>query len=484
MINIIKKYFNLIQDRPMLACLFFCLLSILLRWPSFHFSVIDHDESTYIIIADAINNGQKLYTDVIDTKPAGIFLIFSFIQILFGKSIIALRLFSAIVLGISGFLIYRISLRFKLNSYTSIFNGMVFIIAFSAYRMGLSINTELYFTFFTLFGGAILFKAEEKKQYLLWLLGGLLIGIAFIIKYVVLAGFGAFCLFFLFQSIQKRKTLQSILFLIVSSIGLFIPFLLLHFYFYSVGRFDDFYYATYEVVSRYSSTFSITASLSFFVKFHLSFLPFIIPFYWALASKEIPTNLKILSVCWYCFAWVMVILPGKDFKHYYLQLLPSICLLIPTGIMLIIDTFNALKHHLKILAFLLTAMILSATINQSYFFTQQDIPRSIVKDIETNIQSNDIIWVDKKYHITYYLLGLKPPTEYIHPSLMFEHTKAFQIDTQKEAKRILDQEPAFIIHRKHNAFFLNFQRIQEEYEFFKSYGKVQVLKRKVSSKIS
>ena len=70
--------------------LVFVAASILLRFLSFHYSVIDHDESTYLIIADAVLNGSYLYADVIDTKPPGIFLAFGLIQVLFGKSIVAL----------------------------------------------------------------------------------------------------------------------------------------------------------------------------------------------------------------------------------------------------------------------------------------------------------------------------------------------------------------------------------------------------------
>ncbi|HEX5625100.1 MAG TPA: hypothetical protein VFX48_03710, partial [Saprospiraceae bacterium] len=43
------------------------LLAILLRFFSFFPSVIDHDESTYIVIAKALLEGQTYFKDVIDT---------------------------------------------------------------------------------------------------------------------------------------------------------------------------------------------------------------------------------------------------------------------------------------------------------------------------------------------------------------------------------------------------------------------------------
>lgn len=54
----------------------FLTVSVLLRLFSFFPSVLDHDESTYLIIGREILQGKELYTDVTDTKPAGIFLFY------------------------------------------------------------------------------------------------------------------------------------------------------------------------------------------------------------------------------------------------------------------------------------------------------------------------------------------------------------------------------------------------------------------------
>ena len=62
-------------------------LSLVMRFFSFFPSVMDHDESTYLVIADALRQGNVYLRDVIDTKPIGIFTLFAVFQILFGKSI-------------------------------------------------------------------------------------------------------------------------------------------------------------------------------------------------------------------------------------------------------------------------------------------------------------------------------------------------------------------------------------------------------------
>jgi 4-amino-4-deoxy-L-arabinose transferase-like glycosyltransferase len=81
-------------------------LSLVMRFFSFFPSVMDHDESTYLVIADALREGKVYLRDVIDTKPIGIFTLFAAFQILFGKSIIVLRIITAIWIALTAWMLY------------------------------------------------------------------------------------------------------------------------------------------------------------------------------------------------------------------------------------------------------------------------------------------------------------------------------------------------------------------------------------------
>ena len=83
----------------LVSALILFALALGMRWPSFDQSVIDHDESTYIVIGQAVWRGELLYTDVWDTKPAGIFLLFGFILKLFGGSIFTIRMLATVAIG-------------------------------------------------------------------------------------------------------------------------------------------------------------------------------------------------------------------------------------------------------------------------------------------------------------------------------------------------------------------------------------------------
>ena len=79
------------NPKPHIILIFFLTVSVGLRFFSFFPSVLDHDESTYLIIGRDILNGKILYTDVTDTKPVGIFLFYAvlsfFSEALFSQNV-------------------------------------------------------------------------------------------------------------------------------------------------------------------------------------------------------------------------------------------------------------------------------------------------------------------------------------------------------------------------------------------------------------
>ncbi len=452
------------------------IASLLFRALSFNYSVIDHDESTYLLIASELNKGAKLYTDVIDTKPPGIFIAFSMVEKVIGKSVFGIRIFGSLIISLSAFFLFLISRQFNVNKSLAFLAGLSYIIAFSFYRTGLAVNTEMFFSLFALVGLLVLLKAENKNIPSLWLLGGLLIGIGFIFKYVVLASFGAFSLFFLVEKSVFKNFLRKLLKFTLGLVGVLLPFIVIHLYFKVNGKFDDFYEIIYNVTSRYSSEFSIANSLKFFFNFHLLYLPLVILFYFGVFSKSINSNVRKIAALWFILAWVMVILPGKPFKHYYLQLLPPMSLIVPLAFSRLLSMKSVAtdtKNKVAYLSLILTFVI--GVINQSYFWTQPDRVKEISARLASTISDGDFIITDKQLQLTQYLLDLSPPSKYVHPTLIFDHSQAFAIDTEAEMNKMLDKNPKYIIYQKSKSYYESNTRIQTNYHLFDRAGKVSIL---------
>jgi 4-amino-4-deoxy-L-arabinose transferase-like glycosyltransferase len=470
-----ELYQTLLQSKWKVFCMLL-FASLLFRALSLNYSVIDHDESTYLLIASELNKGALLYTDVVDTKPPGIFMTFSIIERAFGKSVLAIRLFGSLIIGFSAFFLFLISRQFGVNKSLSFLSGLCYIIAFSCYRTGLAVNTEIFFSLFALAGLFVLSQAENRNAPMLWLVAGLIIGIGFIFKYVVLASFGAFSLFFLLEKSIFKTILRKILKFTLGLLGVLLPFLLAHLYFKINGRFADFYEIIYNVTSRYSSEFSLANSVTFFLNFHLSYLPFAILFYFGLFSKGVNSDLRKIAALWFILAWIVVILPGKPFRHYYLQLLPAICLIVPLAFNHLLNIRSvAVNTKNKVAYFSIAIAFVIGVINQSYFLVKPDVVKEISEKLAPEIENGDFIVTDKQLQLTNYLLGLTPPSKYVHPSLIFSHTAAFEIDTEEEMNKILDKKPKFIIYQKSKNYYENNERIKNGYHLFDRVEKVSIL---------
>jgi len=403
-------------------------------------------------------------------------LAFSTIQLVFGKSIFAIRLFGSFILSLSAFLLFLISRRFGSTKSISFFSGLTYLVIFSCYRFGLAINTELFFSFFALLGLYIFQIAEVRNKTSLWFAGGLAIGLGFIFKYVILAAFAAFCVFFLVEKAFLKNVTTKILKFTSALFGVALPFLIVHIYFAVNSRFDDFYEIIYNVTARYSSEFSILDSGKFFLNFHVSYLPFLALFYLGLLHKKVSAKTKRISILWYLFAIIMVILPGKPFKHYYLQLLPAVSLLIPLAMDQFINAIPVLKNKKgQFIGILLSITLLIAVINQSYFWFNKDTTAEIANKLREHVQPSDRIIADKNLQLTYYLLDLSPPSKYVHPTIIFNHSEAFDVSTEEEMNRMLDKNPKFIIYQKSSAYYESNKRILRSYHQIDMINKVKIL---------
>lgn len=93
-----------VPDSPRLWLLASLALSFLFRLPSFPFSVVDWDESTFAIMGDSLLRGHLPYTELTDNKPPLIFLLFAALQATFGKSLLAIRVAATVLTALTAWL--------------------------------------------------------------------------------------------------------------------------------------------------------------------------------------------------------------------------------------------------------------------------------------------------------------------------------------------------------------------------------------------
>ena len=440
----------LLEKRPIVVALLFVTAALFLRIFSCFPTVLDHDESTYIVIANEWLSGEKLYKDLIDIKPPGIFIIYRLLLSIC-SSIVFTRLFAAVVVGITAFVLYLLHLHYYKDSCAALWAGGSYIVMISTFVWyGLSVNTELYFNFFTILS----FWCFTHQK---WFIGAVLMGLGFIIKYMVLFDFVAFMWWFLLAWYWKTPTHKNYVALrillarmIMAAIIMIIPFLLCHYYFYKVGLWNEFYYIIYTAPKRYVSSGAMLKRAQMLGDFLLRFLPF--TFLALYALWRTPSALfRWQTGSWLLLSAVAVLLPGNRFGHYTIQLmLPTAWLAGSYFATSVPQVFRF--REISTISYTIMVLLVSGAWASQYMVCVQkpDIVQQTADYLNAHLQPKEQIYTGNEQQILYFLTQRNSPIPYVHRSLLFDHKHIYtlQIDTTAVVGSLIQQKPAYIIQNK------------------------------------
>lgn len=477
-----KYKFQLTELKNYHVFILLFVIAFVLRFFSFFPSLINHDESTYLVIAKEILKGKVLYTDITDIKSPGIFYITAGYLKLFGDSIFGYRVFGAFIITLTSFILYRTKLRIGHGRSVALATGIIYIFFLSVWtQYGVPLNTEHFFNLFTALALLVFFSFKSSWRYYLT---GFVMGIGFLIKIVVVFDMTAFFLFFILTDIiNKELTFKRIGIYFISGIFFLMPFGLVNLGYFITGNYGDFYQINYEAFSHYPRQKEYFKSIVWILSFFARFLPISALFFWSLFSKQKTENLiikeKLLISLWFLFCLISVLLPSKRFSHYLIQLMLPVSVL--AG-----NIFHPDVKKPAILQILFTRkigysilgifIIINIILQKKDYFDKPDCPRLAADYLEKNIEHEDIVYTCSTLHIIYYLLDVSPPTKYVHPSLLYveEHYLTLDIDPKAELKKILTQNPKFIITQKKIPNRIINEYLQNDYLLIKSIGECQV----------
>ncbi|WP_343897180.1 ArnT family glycosyltransferase [Craurococcus roseus] len=143
------------------------LAALLARGFGFIPSVLDPDESLYLLQAREWLRGGWPYVAVWDMHPVGAPAIIAAGLLAFGESIASVRLLGALFVAATGFLLFRITVLARCGRATGLAAGLLYV-AHSVLPGGLATNTEILFAPFVTAGFALAMVAardllEERR---------------------------------------------------------------------------------------------------------------------------------------------------------------------------------------------------------------------------------------------------------------------------------------------------------------------------------
>jgi len=455
-------------------------MAIALRFCTFFVSVINHDESTYLVLGKTVLLGYDYWVDFIDTKPPGIFLIVAGVQAIFGDSIFVFRLFTAAWIGLTAFLLYSIQRNWNFSHRTGLASGMMYILITSLFTFyGISPNTELYFNLFTALTLLIIIRHRGGWPYFV---AGLALGFGFIIKYVVAFDALAFGLWISWQAFRQKTAFWTYFRQGASLLsGFLIPGFLIFGYYSQTGHLDEAWFNGFVVSGRYPKTLNGLDYLTFVLDFLLRYLPVTFFFIYSLTAKKIAGRQTGFILLWSSAILVAILLPGNTYGHYFIQLMLPFCL--AAGWIFNLDNSElprwlrpVLRPQLGYpLLGLLVAVLLTFQVID--YVQKPDYIRQASRYLNERLEGDDQIYLGNAKHIIYLLTDRLPLHAHVHPSLFWEekHYTAMEIDVAAEVAKIKAARPRFVLMRERapDQRFGNW--LQEDYELVQQFNGDKIL---------
>ncbi|HVJ64187.1 MAG TPA: glycosyltransferase family 39 protein [Bdellovibrionota bacterium] len=422
---------------------------LLARLPSLAPLVLDHDESTYLVMAREWLQGAVLYVDVWDTKPPGIFLITALGQTLFGASVFAFRLFSWLFVALGAWAIFAI-LRRRLGETPerAAFWALLYPALLTTTAMGHAANSELFFVPFTLWG--LYWFCDERAG--VRFAAGLAYGVAIVIKLFAAFDVLALPLFMLLRLAHRRgegwrrEIFQGLVF----TIGLALPALTLWWVASASpgGRASlaAYHYVFWDLPAKYVTTASWSEFWKFFERGLL--VPFwvvLIPALLVVARARRPATRTFVS---FASLWLIVLLVaqwrvGKFFPHYGIQFLPVLLLL-----------GSQWRPGFRLSATRIAAVGLAVVLAFGVGFARRylarpDGVRTLVETLRPQIapRASLLLASEELPQILYLELNARPAIPYVHRTLLTQHRAVLPRPVDEIWKAALAEGPDHVLER-------------------------------------
>ena len=312
----------------------FCCIQVLL------FSY-GRDQSIYAVVADGIVHGQMPYRDLWDFKTPGIFLVFALAQLVFGKTMLAIRL-----VEVAGLLAVAFSFRAMaeiLLERRRVGDVAAAVAAFSHANLEFwhTAQPEAFGGFLIVFALLITVGDYPRwRRFVQWTAMGLLFGAAFVMK-PTLGGGALVCAVYLARReyVRTGRYRDAVMPPIIAGLASLLPILMVLLWFKAAGAWPAFAWTFFEFTPGYTALYSyFTATEAFYYALHELFFRFApltaIGVLAAIAirpmhQREREGMLLLLGVCAINVAGIAM--QNKFFQYHYSSTLPLVCFISGVG---------------------------------------------------------------------------------------------------------------------------------------------------------
>jgi len=354
------KEFFLKEER--LWWLVILIALILPRLVTLWIPILSSDETIYATFGKEILHGALPYQDIVDIKPPLIYYFYASFFWLGGEgSMVLIHLAHLVVVALVCWVLFQIG-TILANRQVGWWAALFYAI-FSAAGVHwdfLATNAEPLMVLPLSLAVLFLFRSDLKFSFWKDFLGGIFLGIAFLIKYtsginlpLTLLYLGILCPLLLakdstlFKTQKERGMGHFVSRSVLYVVGFSVPILLLLFYFGTKGILAEFYFWSWAYNFSYIAQGGNFLSWDYYILkilvqvFILAMGGFLI---WVLGLKQAYKTIRswglvftkknssgslhfLFCILWFLLSFIPISLGGRLVFHYFIQLIPPLCLL-------------------------------------------------------------------------------------------------------------------------------------------------------------
>lgn len=429
------------------------VIVFLLRAIGFPPSVMDWDESLYLLQAREWLHGGWPLVAVWDMHPIGAPGLFTLAMGIMGESLFAIRMLGVVAVTATGWGLFA-AVRAAGGAPALGFAAALIYAGQSLVLGGLSVNTEILFAPFTTAALALALRGHRAPGWPSLIAMGLLVGFALLIKPVAAA---EGCLAFLVLVVPAlwRRALpwRRLAGFAGAYAGLCaLPTLAFGVLYWAAGHLDAYLDGSFYAPFRYSGSgaslddalwHSLGAMVTLLWPFAFAALALVFSRRWSLV---------LLGLAWFAAATLAVAGPKHFFHHYFLLWLPPLSLLAAAGALALAQRI-AVGREKFALALMVGFITLSPwrmeaaprLWNGARLF-QPDTAARIAALIAEELPPGEAIFVPNYQPVVYFLAHAGIPTRFPFPvHLTGNFARLADSSTDNEVQRILDTHPRFIV---------------------------------------
>jgi hypothetical protein len=379
--------------------LLFCIIAFVIFVRIRLFSTpLERDEGEYAYMGQLLLHGVGPYQEAFNMKLPGTSMMYAFFMLLFGQTMTAIHLGLLIVNVVCIVLLFLLTKEWLSPGAGIVTSASYAVFTLSHVLLGFAAHATHFVILFALGGFVMLNNALEQKERYRFVLSGILLGCAFLMKqpgiYFTFLGISILLFYWFIGKLGQRELLHFGTFLLA---GFFAPLVIMLGIIIWWGSFDRFWFWVFQYAFEYGTLWSLkeglvplSRMLEAFWNFFPVFCILVLTGFILVLTGRFNKHMTGIFLLFIVFS-ILALIPGWYFRNHYFVLVAPICsMLIGAVYYFLQNKFHQRTPWKYIIPLLPMIVIGENLISREYYYLHAS-PADIVETVYNGIFPESIV---------------------------------------------------------------------------------------------